>query len=890
MRTEANSKRYRLLLCSAMAVAWALAANDASAQANPPGTADPDSLKPAQPSPADPQAEPGAPVLGDIVVTARRESENLQRVPLAVTAFTGEMLTEKAIRTPTDLQFSVPSLQVTTLFGRLSGGYTVRGLANGVTTYFAEVQGGPTEASAPFYDIASVQVLNGPQGTQFGRANTAGAVLVEPAKPDLTKISGSIEGGFGNLGSYRGTAVLNVPMVTDQLGFRIAVNKVHRDGFTRMIGTDEYLDQDNNWGVRASLLVAPDGGKVFKNYSVFDWYAVDQTSGGWVVSAYNPNVAIFNLPANYAAPNGATAGTATFGTVCNQAVAAGLYPNAVACIDQRLRVAATFKPAFIAELARQAAGGPNSIRLTPAFINMDDSETLRKYTFVNQTDLNLGDLGFTTLSFRNIFGFQGVTGVSGYTADGIGGMIQSSASVNGLSAYPTAPSANVINGSQPVFHRGPFVETISDEIQARGVVGNDAFKWNVGYYTQNQPLTTDVNGVRNIFQNDLGILNPTLGFTAAFGFNAGGYIRQHAYFGSGTIDFVKIFPGLPLEGLRFTAGYRKSFDRQSATTRAAVLTLPSGTFVPGTATTAVTSSNGINRAFTLDAQVTNSLLLYVATRKGYRPGGLNLQPNVSSLPGFNTVYQPESVKDWEVGVKYQFRAGGLAGRINAAAYRSTYGNIQRTYSGLTSTGTSGTYIVNAAEARLQGFEISTDFVFSRLSITGTYSYTDAKFTKWVGSDPLALIKVGNAACLPQSTAAICLIDLSNNPLAGVAKHQGSITLTYDLPVAASVGKISLSASGYYQSRRYFNDQAQRNLDAFGPIVLNTVSQAPFAKLNLRAQWTDMFGSSFSSALYVNNATNKVYTVSGISQLHSLGMAAKLYAEPRTYGMTLGYKF
>ena len=183
----------------------------------------------------------GASEIDEVVVTARRVEENIQKVPIAVTAIGAEAIREQGIVTTTDVMFAAPSVQMTTSFGRLSGGFSIRGLSGGTQTYYAEVAGGPTESAAPFYDIASVQVLNGPQGTLFGRANTAGAVLVEPAKPEFNSFYGSIEGSYGNLGLARGTAIVNIPVISDTLAIRGAAHFDHLDGYVRAIGTGQRL-------------------------------------------------------------------------------------------------------------------------------------------------------------------------------------------------------------------------------------------------------------------------------------------------------------------------------------------------------------------------------------------------------------------------------------------------------------------------------------------------------------------------------------------------------------------------------------------------------------------------------------------------------------------------
>src|SRR5689334_18474421 len=124
-------------------------------------------------SPAESETAEEAPNAGnDIVVTARRREELLQEVPVAVTAFTGEDLEKRGINDITDLQQTVPSLNLgtsTTTGGRKSISPALRGVrSNAVTIYFADVVQNAVATSDLLYDLESVQVLKGPQGTLFG--------------------------------------------------------------------------------------------------------------------------------------------------------------------------------------------------------------------------------------------------------------------------------------------------------------------------------------------------------------------------------------------------------------------------------------------------------------------------------------------------------------------------------------------------------------------------------------------------------------------------------------------------------------------------------------------------------------------------------------------------
>lgn len=406
----------------------------------------------AQSQPATPEPTTSTNQIEEVLVTARRVAEDIQDVPVAVTAISETALREKAIVNTTEIQFHAPSVQMTTTFGRLSGGFAVRGLAGGTSVYFAEVPGGPTEASAPFYDIGAVEVLNGPQGTLFGRANTAGAVVVTPNGARLNTFEGSFDAGFGSLDLNKFTAVVNVPLIEDQLAVRIAANSYHLDGYTKTLVRGEERNENDSKNLRVSVLWRPGGGRLTVK-GLFDYYDVDQKPGGYVLQGANPVPALYNLPANIDAPGGLATGTAVFGAACNAAVTNGLAPNVSSCIDQRLRIASTFRPALLAEFARTSQGG-NALRFVPDSIDLPQRETLRKHTFVANAAYDFGDLGFTTLEVRNIFGYQEARGNTAWSVDGLGGLIQDSMSIGGAAYTFTGAGQQV--GRNAVFGVGPY--------------------------------------------------------------------------------------------------------------------------------------------------------------------------------------------------------------------------------------------------------------------------------------------------------------------------------------------------------------------------------------------------------------------------------------------------
>jgi iron complex outermembrane receptor protein len=246
--------------------------------------------------------ESEGPRLDEITVTARRREESLYVVPVAVTALSPEEIRARGIETAQDLQNYVPSLNVSSSVTRDDYTFSLRGMGptggsgpgavlagggTGVVTYFADV---PTSGAGPglFYDLESVQVAAGPQGTLFGKNTTGGAVLFVPKKP-VDDFEGSVEYGMGNYDMKTATAVVNVPLVDDKVLLRVAGQFLDRNGFTidrgPLFGGKDYDNRDY-WALRVSLLLRPL--ENLENTTIFSALHSEGNGDGFVLTAANP--------------------------------------------------------------------------------------------------------------------------------------------------------------------------------------------------------------------------------------------------------------------------------------------------------------------------------------------------------------------------------------------------------------------------------------------------------------------------------------------------------------------------------------------------------------------------------------------------------------------------
>jgi iron complex outermembrane receptor protein len=208
-------------------------------------------------------AEDAGTALAEIVVTAQRREENLQTVPIAVTALSAETLTKNDIRDLSRVELLTPGFS----FGR--SGSDARPAIRGVRTENVGVSGDPTigffvdnvyrsrasQANEPFVDLARVEVQRGPQGTLYGRNTFGGNVAVSAAAP-----SGEFEGAadltFGEYQRRAASGWVNLP-ATDTLQFRIAALREKMDGYVQGIDDARDIFNRDTTYVRASARFAP---------------------------------------------------------------------------------------------------------------------------------------------------------------------------------------------------------------------------------------------------------------------------------------------------------------------------------------------------------------------------------------------------------------------------------------------------------------------------------------------------------------------------------------------------------------------------------------------------------------------------------------------------------
>ncbi|MDB5687175.1 MAG: hypothetical protein JWR77_1764 [Rhizorhabdus sp.] len=700
----------------------------------------------------------------DIVVTARRQEERLQDVPISITAVSSRQLDERNVRSIGDLPSVAPGLsgQVSSTGTTVNFSIRGQGIAQGqnspgVAPYFADVP----EFSTQFYDLQSVQVLKGPQGTLFGRNTTGGAILFTPRRP-TDEAEGFVLGRFGEDNRHDIEFGVGGPIVADKILVRFSGMMLRRSGYGRNLTYGTRVNGEHKDSLRGNILIRPFEG--LENSTIYEYTDIDE--------------------------NGAT--------------------QTLAGIEPTSALASRLQPFLDAQNARS----PYVIATSrPLFLKM------RSKGVINTTSLTLGD----NFSLKNIFSSRKFRASRAFDLDG--------------TPQELLDVTNVDKGNSTAR---------TEEVQARATF--DRLQGVIGYY--NEKVT-----------EPFGLAASTKQYIAAFGGSVGADIingqtvKSAAVFGEATFQAT--------DDLFLTAGIRRTKDKRSFQSRTNLL-------VPGFPPGALASVAGSFKATTWNINAlykfTPDISVYTTVRHGYKAGGFNANTSDPAL----IAYQPETVTDYEIGLKSSFDVGSWKARANVDLFYDDYKDIQRQV--LLPTVPVATYTTNAAKGDIKGVDLDLGISPGRFfDLSLRYTYLKTKYGSYVDFIP--------------TPTGLVSADLSSSAFPNSPKHQLSVTPRFTLPVDKDVGEISALASLYYQSGTAI-DPANR-IDG----VLQRGSTIPgYTTVDLRADWRHIAGSQFSAALYARNVLDKRYVAGTANQLKGFGMLLYTYGQPRLIGAEARFEF
>ncbi len=673
-------------------------------------------------------ASAAGPGVEEIIVTAQRQSQRLQTVPIAISAFTAEGIEKQQIKNPLDLQLSLPNVTFTKTNFTTSS-FTIRGIGDLCTGVTCDSATAIHLNDAPlfftrlfegeFYDLGQIEVLRGPQGTLFGRNATSGVVNFRTAKPDLNGFGASGEAEYGNYNSIRVKGMVNVPL-SDTLAVRAAGYYLKRDGYTKNLYDGKDLDDRDMYGLRGSLTWQPSSSTTI---DLMGQYFHEKDSRLRIQKQYCQND-----PTGILGCLNTTRGT---GTTNSNALLAGILTSreffALRGLPTAFALGSVYGPSTYGNVVNPKDPREVSTDFTPTYATSETIlQGILRQDIGDKLSLKVeGNYQKVKIDSQQDYNLA-VTDRTSYAA-GLGALAAAGAGLlgPGLKAYlgpvasaliPNGPAGNLCTSQGESSGTGVFG---GHSVCASSPLDFDRSNQEQEAWTGEAVLTTKFDGPINFLlggiygkytvkENSYYVssfgLDYFAGVVGAFtALGAGAppsYLATPAYRNNGAADGYKLTTyGLFGEGywkmsdrLKLTVGVRYNNDKKTIRARTTLFSFlaPQGStnaydspFIgsydadPGIAGNQLYQERQVKFGeFTgravLDFQISPDHLIYASYSRGYKSGGIN--PPLSPIFSVPETFNPEFVNSFEVGSKNTFGNGAL--QLNLTGFYYKYKDLQ----------------------------------------------------------------------------------------------------------------------------------------------------------------------------------------------------------------------
>ena len=676
-------------------------------------------------------------LLGEVVVTATRQSDTVSRVPLSITAITQRSMDQQGIRNVSDLARTVPALTVSGTIGGVQN-FAIRGISStqGAATTGVYLDDTPLTKrntpgvsqnngtpAPPLFDLERVEVLRGPQGTLYGGSSQGGTVRFITPQPSLTRYSGQARAEFSSTEngspSYEGGVAVGGPLVQDKLGFRASIFSRHTGGYIDII--DPYNNgalkiKDSNfsdtWSGRAVLAWAPSAqSRVTLSYYQSRISVKDQNNAYYLPlsGTYTTVQRCYDTTRTFTASSGASA----LVTCPTGAVPSNIF----------VRRPITYGPFDYIKEFQSIAPGQD-----PAITKSQVASMTLDYNFEHMTVKSVTSYihDMTSAATSNT---NQLSGVQSVTQNGSATPI---ATATGFPLF--APFQDYAARFVPTASRYGIIE----ELRFASSGDPQPFSWVGGIYYSNirgesfYYQTQDLDrvsqvmfGVNTLQRYGVPLIQPGNIVTQRMQ-----HVADNEIAAFGEVNYY------PIEKLKVTGGLRMSrvgfnFDQL-------FFGPVNGFIVPTAANTGVaagsTTESPVTPKVGLQYQFDGTRMVYASAAKGYRAGGVNspLSPGACGLGLANVgltvndvpvTFGSDSVWSYEAGAKVR-----LLNRIqlNSSVYRIDWSKVQLN---VQVPGCGQTWVQNAGSARSQGAELEGQArVFRGFTVNLAASYNQAKYT------------------------------------------------------------------------------------------------------------------------------------------------------------------
>jgi len=619
------------------------------------------------------QTAGGSSMVEEVIVTAQRKSEALSKVPVAVSAFSGDILQDRTIVREQDLATLAPGLIVKSGQNSNQLSFTMRGqtldpfsgTSPAVLTYVNEAPFTGGNTATAFFDFSSLQVLKGPQGTLFGRNATGGAVLYETTKPgDEFGGVATLRAGERNL--FQAQSAVDIPLISQKLLVRVAVDYTTADGYIRNINTGRTLGDIESKSGRITIVARPTAG--FENTLVAQYSDFGGSEGSGGLYSYHlcgERNNGFTLTATMDCVYGPNSPFAP--TLGNGPRAPGTWPGATA-----------------GYLAWQQQN-PYKV-----WLSYDLPHKAHTAFVTNTTGLDVTD----SLTVKNIFSwgeaFARTPGVLTGSPFGAIDLFNFSALGNGPPGGETFDT-----------------KRWSNELQLQGKGFDDRLEFIVGLFYDSKRQTDYIPVV----------VGPEL-FPAPLADIAYFYTGEDtskAFFAQGTYKLT--------DALSITLGGRYTWEHlELHQNQGSLFTLPGFPTPPRQSK----KLDAPSWTFNLTYQLTPDNMVYFAQRGSFRSGNFN----GTVVPyGDLNFFGNEYAHDFELGYKYSGLLGDATTHLNVAVYQQNVTKAQHAIYALVGGNPAG-FTVNVPKKRIRGLEVDGDIEpMDWLKVGVSAAYTNAKYTQ-----------------------------------------------------------------------------------------------------------------------------------------------------------------
>ncbi|WOK36015.1 TonB-dependent receptor [Sphingomonas sp. C3-2] len=705
---------------------------------------------------------------GGIVVTARRRTESLQDVPLAVSVVDAKAIEATGTFNVSKLTQLQPSLQFYSTNPRNSAanirglgapfGLTNDGIEQGVGVYIDQVYNSRIAAATfDFLDVEQVEVLRGPQGTLYGKNTTAGAINITTRQPSFTP-EARAEVTIGNLGLVQAKASISGPIVDDKLAVRLAASSGKRRGTIYNVATDRWVNEQDNLGIRGQLL----------------WRATDNLD--------------LTLSGDYNRQD----------------------PECCAQIYVRTGATQRSLNRQFAELAAAFNYAPPS---TNAFDRLTDLDSpLDAFQEIGGVSLRAEwDIGPGTLTSVSAWRFWN-WGPSN-DRDFIGLPITT------VSANPSKQNQYsqeiryAVSGNRFDYVVGLFAYHQKQHTTGAQEQGPAASRWLLNPTSPSANDPSVLNGLRS--ENDIVLKSTSL---AAFG--------QLSW---KVTDRLRIQPGLRLNYDKKQGSYVAVVTTGSGSTQ--LTSEQRGVLAPQSYNPEFSDWN-VSGDLTVSYDVADDVMAYATYAKSFKSGGINLSglpldANNNPILAVGAV-KPEKVDHYEVGVKTQF--WDRRATFNLSGFWTEIRDYQATVTN-GQLGVLRGYLANAEKVRVRGIEADFSVRPSeRLSLYASGAFTDHEYVKFVDAPCPPELSGGRAASAANPPSAPgtpngfspANCDISGQWLPGISKWAFSYGGEYNLPakLLGQDGQVYLGFDGNYRSKFSSNPSRSAYTDINGYSLAN----------------------------------------------------------------------